>query len=124
MQANTSIAEVKLQKGLVLPAYIKEWKTGKKGDWCLDENNEPKMSNAVDITEAERDAVLEEVEAINSSPPDYNDPEFQMDALERLNELADSIVSSPTVLNTGMSVLILVAKPDHHKGLGMYMITA
>jgi hypothetical protein len=99
-------------------AYAKEWETGRKGRWVWDENRKPLMLDGVDITYEEREAILRETDSLNSKAPDYTSSENQEQIFEEVNKMADQLVKDPAVLESGIHIVILIARPDSFKGQG------
>ncbi len=108
-----------MEQALMFKAYTREWDIGRKGRWVWDDNGEPLMLDSIDITNEERESTIRETEAINSSIPDYKADQIQEKVFDEVNNLADQLVKDPAVLQSGLNVIVLVARTDGYKGRGV-----
>ena len=116
--------EAPLPSGHVFKAYSKEWKLGKKGIWeCDDNQEEPVLHNAVDITAEERAAAEQAADDKNQQVHDFTKEEIQDLVFQEVNHVVDQLVGDKAVLDSGIHILVIVARSDTKGETGVHYST-
>ncbi len=103
----------------MLRAYSKEWDLGKKGKWEWDETGtRPVITNAVDITAEDRELAAQAAQERNDSKPNYSDEEIQDLVFQEANKVAERLVEDSAVLESGIHILVILAKRDSNGEIG------